>query len=75
MKAGPFKSIKHDHRFEEKDGITLMRDRFEFESPLGMLGKIFNHLVLNKYLSSLIAHRNQFLKAHAESLHHTPKHP
>lgn len=73
MKDGPFKSLKHDHRFEEKDGFTLMRDHFEFESPLGVAGRIFNHLVLNKYLSSLIAHRNEILKAHAQSLHLNPK--
>src|SRR5688500_2968086 len=30
MAKGPFKSIKHDHLFEEKGEITIMRDRFEF---------------------------------------------
>ena len=71
MVSGPFKSIKHDHDFEEKDGITIMRDRFEFESPMGVLGKLFNRIVLKKYITSLITQRNLVLKAHAESLHST----
>jgi ligand-binding SRPBCC domain-containing protein len=28
----------HDHVFEEVAEGTLMRDRFEFRSPLGILG-------------------------------------
>jgi ligand-binding SRPBCC domain-containing protein len=67
MTKGPFKSIKHDHLFEKKGEITIMRDRFEFESPLGLLGKIFNRLVLDKYMKTLILRRNHVLKAHAES--------
>ena len=75
MTEGPFKRIKHDHLFEEKDGITVMRDRFEFESPLGVFGRIFNSLVLNKYMRSLIVKRNRVLKTHAESLYINAKQP
>ena len=36
MIEGPFKMIRHDHRFEKSNGSTIMRDKFEFESPMGL---------------------------------------
>jgi ligand-binding SRPBCC domain-containing protein len=38
MIAGAFKSMVHDHDFAEHPEGTLMCDRFEFRSPLGILG-------------------------------------
>lgn len=32
MVEGAFRRMRHDHHFEERDGRTIMRDRFEFES-------------------------------------------
>jgi ligand-binding SRPBCC domain-containing protein len=40
MISGAFSSMTHDHLFEEHPEGTLMRDRFEFTSPLGILGRI-----------------------------------
>ena len=67
MVRGVFKKIKHDHRFEKKDGLTVMTDLFEFESPGGLFGKIFNDLILTDYLTRLIAGRNAMIKEYAES--------
>ncbi len=39
MIAGAFKRMKHDHEFLEQSGSTLMVDRFEFQSPFGILGR------------------------------------
>jgi ligand-binding SRPBCC domain-containing protein len=39
---GIFKSMKHDHYFEQKDAFVLMNDIFVFESPLGIFGKLAN---------------------------------
>jgi ligand-binding SRPBCC domain-containing protein len=66
MLQGPFKKIVHDHIFEESDGVTLMRDRFEFESPGGIIGRAFNRLVLAKYLKTLLEKRNHMIKEVAE---------
>lgn len=67
MLKGAFKSMSHDHFFEFKEGITIMRDRFTFESPLGPLGKLANRLFLERYMRRFILRRNEVLKSIAES--------
>lgn len=67
MLEGMFKMIKHDHMFEKSGAGTVMRDNFQFESPAGMFGQIFNQLILEKYLRDLLEKRNQMLKEVAES--------
>jgi len=44
-----------------------MRDVFEFHSPLGVLGKIVDALLLKRYLSAFLAERNDVIKSTAES--------
>ena len=66
MVNGPFKIMCHDHFFEEKGDSTVMKDDFYFESPLGVLGKLVNKLVLTSYLSRFLHNRNQLIKEVAE---------
>ena len=66
MLEGAFKSIYHDHYFEEREGKTIMTDVFKFESPLGILGKVFNALVLTNYLKRFLEERNALIKEFAE---------
>ena len=65
--AGVFRSMKHDHAFEERDGATVMRDRFEFAAPLGPLGWLAERLVLARYMRRFLEERNAVLKRTAES--------
>lgn len=65
--SGPFKSIHHQHKFEVVDDSVLMTDVFEFQSPLGILGRVFNALVLTNYLEKFLVERNQIIKDYAES--------
>jgi ligand-binding SRPBCC domain-containing protein len=67
MIKGIFKLIKHDHLFKHAGNNTVMKDKFHFESPGGILGTIFNRLVLIKYLSNLLTTRNRMIKEVAES--------
>jgi len=67
MLKGAFKKIQHKHLFEEKDGKTIMVDVFEFESPLGIFGKLFNQLVLTNYMYRFLEERNQQIKKVAET--------
>ncbi len=67
MISGAFKSMVHDHEFTEHPAGTLMRDRFEFESPLGVLGRIADRLFLTSYMRRFIVLRNEVLKQLAES--------
>jgi len=64
---GIFKSMIHEHKFQQAEGKIIMKDIFEFHSPLGVLGKVFNKLVLTKYLEKLLTHRNQLIKEFAET--------
>ena len=66
MLEGPFQMMAHKHRFERKDGYTLMVDEFIYQSPLGILGKIADWLFLKKYMCNLIQHRNNTIKQQAE---------
>jgi ligand-binding SRPBCC domain-containing protein len=66
MINGAFKSIKHMHTFEQNGEQTIMKDVFEFESPLGFLGKLFNKIVLTNYMKRFLLERNQEIKRVAE---------
>lgn len=67
MVEGAFKSIHHTHRFEHKNGETIMTDDFIFESPLGILGRLANAIILTSYLKKLLVKRNEIIKEFAES--------
>ncbi|QGG96691.1 SRPBCC family protein [Actinomarinicola tropica] len=63
---GPFRSFHHEHRFEASESTTVMTDRIRFDAPLGPIGRVVEHLVLGRYLRTLIAARGQYLKGEAE---------
>ena len=67
MVSGAFASMSHQHRFEEKNGVTEMTDRFEFQAPLGFLGRMAETLFLTNYMKSFLIKRNGELKEMAES--------
>tara|TARA_R110000796_G_scaffold252645_2_gene390231 strand:- start:91710 stop:92186 length:477 start_codon:yes stop_codon:yes gene_type:complete len=67
MVKGAFKSFKHEHHFEECNGQTLVTDKFDYTSPLGILGWLFDKIVLEKYMFKLLYKRNQVIKEYAES--------
>ena len=68
MVSGAFRRFDHEHRFEtQPDGSTLMRDVFDYTSPLGVLGHVADVLFLAHYMRSLLERRNAMLKETAES--------
>jgi len=64
---GIFKSIFHEHKFEQVADKIIMKDVFEFHSPFGVIGNIFNKLILTNYLKDLLIKRNQIIKEFAET--------
>lgn len=66
MQNGAFKSLRHIHQFEERDHKTIMIDYLEFTAPYGLIGWIFERLVLKIYMKKFIEHRNLQLQALAE---------
>jgi ligand-binding SRPBCC domain-containing protein len=67
MEKGIFKRFKHEHIFQEIEGQTIMIDIFDYESPLGILGRIADKLFLEKYMKRLLEKRNETIKEFAES--------
>lgn len=67
MISGAFKCMVHDHAFAEHPSGTLMCDRFEFTSPLGLLGWVADRLFLEGYMRRFLVRRNEMLKRLAES--------
>ncbi len=66
MISGAFKSFRHEHHFLWDGQQTIMRDVFVFESPLGILGRLVNHLFLTRYMRKLLIKRNEVIKLVAE---------
>ena len=66
MLKGAFSYFTHDHFFEEKYGVTTMKDVFVYGVPYGVFGKYFDRLVLKKYMTSFLTERNRVIKELAE---------
>ncbi len=67
MVRGTFKRFDHDHYFTGVESGTLLRDRFDFESPLGLLGHLADVLFLNRYIRRFLSARLHVVKSVAES--------
>lgn len=67
MVEGAFKRFDHDHYFEESSGRTIIRDVFDFESPLGILGMIVDFIAVESHMSIMLEERNELIKHTAES--------
>ncbi|HEY7342421.1 MAG TPA: SRPBCC family protein [Ktedonobacterales bacterium] len=67
MIRGIFQELKHHHAFIPQPPGTLMIDTFTFQSPLGILGRVADALVLTRYMRGLLLTRNRYLKQEAES--------
>jgi ligand-binding SRPBCC domain-containing protein len=64
---GNFKTFKHQHFFEQKENFVEVTDIIEYETPYGILGKLFDKLLLKNHLRKFITDRNEILKNLAEN--------
>ena len=65
---GAFARFDHDHYFDDLDPDgTVMRDRFDFNSPFGPLGSVVDTLILTRYMRAFLTERNRVIKEAAES--------
>ncbi len=65
--SGAFHSLTHRHEFTAAPGGTLMRDRLEWTSPLGVLGRLADALFLKHHMLRFLVTRNRNLKAIIEA--------
>jgi ligand-binding SRPBCC domain-containing protein len=71
MIDGPFASMCHVHKFERDRSATLMTDEFHYEVPFGLAGKIFDKVILRRYMLKLLKRRNSSIRDVAESGTHS----
>lgn len=64
QRRGPYRHWRHEHRFEDKDGGTLMRDRIDYAVPGWFLEPLVNRWLVAPDLRRIFAHR----KARIEEL-------
>lgn len=67
MEKGAFKWFRHTHVFTPRGDGTDMEDVFEFEAPLGFLGRLASRLVVQDHMRRLLAERALHIKRAAES--------
>jgi len=67
MVRGAFHSFEHDHFFKHDQGVTTMKDRFEYKSPLGPLGRLADFLFLKRYVERLLRTRADVIRQAAEA--------
>ncbi len=67
MTEGAFSYFRHAHRFQDCGGTTLMGDELTFSSPMGILGRAVDRLILRKYLRAFVGKRNALIREVAES--------
>lgn len=56
---GPYRSWRHTHEFQDDPGGTLVRDRVEYELPLGPLGEVAHALFVEARLAHIFNHRRR----------------
>jgi ligand-binding SRPBCC domain-containing protein len=64
---GPVASWRHEHRFEDREGVTSMTDTVDYRSPLGPIGSMVDRIRLEHDMVELLERRNEFLRVAAES--------
>jgi len=68
LRAGLFTQFGHVYKFETRGlGQTMMTDEFSFESPLGVLGALFDSTVLRSRMQRTMNFRANTIKRIAES--------
>ncbi|WP_143309529.1 SRPBCC family protein [Chitinophaga vietnamensis] len=67
MTEGDFTHLKHEHHFKEIGNGTVMIDIMDFGTPYGWLGRCFERIYLQKYMTRLLQRRNDTIKEYAES--------
>lgn len=66
MVRGVFARFDHDHFFERSAGVTVMKDVFDYQSPLGPLGTLADRLFLERYMERLLRTRCEIIREAAE---------
>jgi len=67
QEKGIFHSFRHEHYISQENNQVVIKDIFEYKSPLGWLGKLADVLFLKRYMTNLLEERNRVIKKYAET--------
>lgn len=62
QERGPYRRWWHEHTFEEVEGGVLMRDRIEYELPMGILGDLAHRVLVRERLRHIFDFRRHTLE-------------
>jgi ligand-binding SRPBCC domain-containing protein len=60
--SGPYALWNHEHWFTAKDGGTIMRDRVTYALPLGVIGRMAQHMCVKRDLEALFDFRSEAMR-------------
>ena len=60
---GPYKLWRHEHRFEARDGGTLISDTIKLALPLGVLGQLAYKFKIHSDVGKIFAFRKTTIRA------------
>lgn len=66
--SGPFKSWRHRHIVRPHERGAVLRDEIEYEPPLGLLGRLFAPLVVERRLRKMFEYRHGVTREWCETL-------
>jgi ligand-binding SRPBCC domain-containing protein len=66
MIRGAFRSLRHVHEFDPTDDGTRRSDAFEYEVPLGPLGRLADVVAVKRHMTRFLVQRNATVKSLAE---------
>jgi ligand-binding SRPBCC domain-containing protein len=66
MVTGAFRRFDHDHVFTQRGDVVLLEDRFDFDLPFGLLGRLANGLFVARHMSAFLAARLHHIRSIAE---------
>lgn len=61
QRQGPYSMWHHQHHFEEIEGGTKMLDIISYSIPLGIIGRMMNHLFIHRQINRIFEHRKKVL--------------
>ena len=67
MTKGVFKKFRHEHHFTENNGVIVLTDIFDYQSPFGFFGKLIDVVFLKNYMKKFLKERNKVIKNYAET--------
>ena len=56
---GPYRYWRHRHDFTEAEGVSVIRDRVEYELPLGIMGRMAHAFVVERQLKGIFSYRQR----------------